>query len=57
MNGLGHNIINIILQDIIQIVFIWVMNWLGLSLGIVYFHIKSMYDLTLELCNSLLSLL
>ena len=57
MDGLGHNIINIAIKDIVQTIFIWVVNWLNLSLGIAYYDIESTYDLPLKLCNDLLSLL
>ncbi len=54
MNNPGHNIVNITIQNIVQTILIWVMNWLGLSLGISYCDIESMHNLPLELCNNLL---
>lgn len=57
MDGLGHNVVNIAIEDIAHTIFIWAMNWLGLSLSIAYSYIKSTYDLTFELFNNMLSLL
>ncbi len=57
MDGLGHNIVNITNQDIVQTILIGVVNWLDLSLSIAYYDIESMHDLPFELCNNLLSLL
>ena len=54
IDGLGHNIINIAIQNIVQIILIWVVNWLSLFLGIAYYDIESMHDLPLKLCNNLL---
>ncbi len=55
MDGLSHNIVNIAIQDIVQTILIWVVNWLGLSLGISYRDIESTHNLLLELCDDLLS--
>ncbi len=55
MDSFGHNIVNIAIQDIVLIILIWVVNWLGLSLGIFYRDIESTHDLLLELCDDLLS--